>query len=166
MHDFDFLPVIISSLNKYKVENMVVGGFAVGYYGYYRQSMTKNSLKPIEKPDLDIWYNPTYQNYYQLLDALEETKIDVTARREEQGVDLKKAFLKYNLEDCTLDLNPSIVAPIRLREAYNRHYTASLGGVLDIAFINVEDLIAEKELMGRPKDLIDVEHLKKIYFPE
>jgi hypothetical protein len=63
MPDFDSLTRIITSLNDKKVEYLIVGGFAVSYYGYVRVFMARNN-RPADKNDLDIWYNPTYPNYF------------------------------------------------------------------------------------------------------
>lgn len=55
---------VLSALNKHGVEYLVVGGVAVGYYGYIRMSLASNG-QFVDAPDLDIWYNPTYANYYR-----------------------------------------------------------------------------------------------------
>lgn len=154
---------ILSTLNKYEVEYMVVGGVAVGYYGYIRMSMANNG-QLLDEPDLDIWYNPTYANYYHLLNALEDIKIDVTRLKAEQAPDPKHSFFRYKLGDCTLDLLPQIKAPIRFRDAFDRRRSFVRDG-FKISLISVADLIADKEASGRPKDLIDIAHLKKMYFP-
>ncbi|WP_342086126.1 hypothetical protein [Dyadobacter sp. OTU695] len=154
---------VLSTLNKHEVEYLVVGGVAVGYYGYIRMSMASNG-QFVDEPDLDIWYNPTYSNYYQLLEALEGIKIDVTRLKAEQTPDPKHSFLRYKLDDCTLDLLPQIKAPIRFRDAFTRRQAVSRSG-LEISLIGLEDPIADKEASGRPKDLVDMVHLKKMYFP-
>lgn len=56
------LQKVCSALNKHSVEFMVVGGVAVGYYGYIRLSATKGHNQEI-KADLDFWYKPTNENY-------------------------------------------------------------------------------------------------------
>ena len=61
---------VCSTLNKFSVEYIIVGGTAVALHGYYRHSMNAAGEKT-EKPDLDFWYNPTYENYFKLLNALE-----------------------------------------------------------------------------------------------
>jgi len=62
---------VCKSLNKHAVQYLVVGGTAVAFHGYFRWS--HNSSGEIsDKFDLDIWYNPTYDNYYRLLNSLEE----------------------------------------------------------------------------------------------
>lgn len=161
MPDFDSLTRIITSLNDKKVEYLIVGGFAVSYYGYVRVSMARNN-RPADKNDLDIWYNPTYSNYFSLLNALEAFPLDVTRLKAEQDPNPKKSFLKFDLADWTLDLNPSIKAGIRFSDAYNRR-TAFKRNDVEISIISLEDLINDKEMMGRPKDIIDILELRKLY---
>ena len=155
---------IISALNKYEVEYLVVGGAAVGYYGYHRQSMARGG-QLVDEPDLDIWFNPTPKNYVQMIKALEELKIDVSRLKDEQIVDPKKSFLRYTLDDCTLDLLPQIKAPIRFRDAYTRKSDFNRNG-FEMTVIGVEDLITDKEASSRPKDLVDIAHLRAIYLPD
>jgi len=57
---------ICQTLHKHGVAFLIVGGVAVGFYGYARPSMD-SSGKESEKPDFDFWYNPTYDNYYRFL---------------------------------------------------------------------------------------------------
>lgn len=162
MLDFDSLPRIITSLNDHKVGYMIVGGFAVSYYGYVRVSMARNTNLPADKADLDLWYNPTYENYFNLLNALGAIPLDVKRLKAEQEPNPKKSFLKFDLADCTLDLNPAIRAPIRFRDAYHRR-TSFKRKETEISFIGLEDLIEDKEMMGRPKDIIDILELRKLY---
>lgn len=117
-----------------------------------------------DEPDLDIWYNPTYPNYYRLLDALENILIDVGRLKAEQAPDPKNSFLRYKLGDCTLDLLPQIKASIRFRDAFTRRRALVRDG-FEISIIGIADLIADKEASGRAKDLVDAAHLKKMYFP-
>lgn len=142
---------------------MVVGGVAVGYYGYIRMSLASNG-QFVDEPDLDIWYNPTYANYYNLLNALEAIQIDVKRLKAEQAPDPKHSFLRYKLGDCTLDLLPQIKAPIKFLDAYRRRHSFGRNS-FEISFINIEDLIADKVAAGRPKDIVDIAHLRKMYFP-
>jgi hypothetical protein len=58
-------------LNKYKVEYLIVGGTAVAIYGYARLSRASDGSL-LGKHDLDFWYNPTYENYFNLLKALKD----------------------------------------------------------------------------------------------
>ena len=81
---------------------MVVGGAAVALHGYFRHSINLAGMVA-GKPDLDFWYNPTYGNYFKLLDALDYLGQDITRYRKEKLPNPKKNF-KYEFENFTLDL--------------------------------------------------------------
>ena len=76
---------------------MIVGGMAVALHGYFRRSInTSGSLA--EKPDFDFWYNPTYENQFQLLNALEELGEEVKEFKDEKTPDPKTHFLNTSLK--------------------------------------------------------------------
>lgn len=58
-------------LNKYSVQYLISGGTAVALHGYLRISHLSSGF-PANKYDLDFWYNSVYDNYFRLLNALEE----------------------------------------------------------------------------------------------
>ena len=59
------LLMICKLLEEYDVQYMLVGGTAVALNGYYRHSTTISG-ELTSKPDIDIWYNPTYENYFNI----------------------------------------------------------------------------------------------------
>lgn len=157
--DDDSLLTVFATLNKYSVSYLIVGGTAVSYYGDYRPSIN-SSGQLVDKPDIDIWYNPTYPNYYKLLDALRELGQDVTRLREETTPDPKKSFIKYEQEDYTLDSLPALHAPLTFRECFGRRTTVTSQGV-ELPFISLDDLLQDKQSLGRAKDLSDIENLTR-----
>lgn len=102
---------ICEVFNKHQVKCMIVGGTAVALHGYFRQSMNLSG-ELADKPDIDFWYNPTYENYFNLLNALSELGQDVQKFRDEQMPNPKKSFFKYVFEGFTLDLLPELKAPL------------------------------------------------------
>ncbi|RLD96571.1 MAG: hypothetical protein DRJ13_13495 [Bacteroidetes bacterium] len=52
---------ICKMLNKHSVEYLIVGGTAVGFYGYSRGSTASNG-SALGKHDLDFWSNPNLEN--------------------------------------------------------------------------------------------------------
>ena len=98
-------------LNPHAVDYLVVGGSAVAYYGYFRHSITMAGL-PADRPDVDIWYSPTYVNYFKLLDALVALGQDVAKYKNEQAPNPKKSFFRYEFDLFTLDLLPTIKSAI------------------------------------------------------
>lgn len=97
----DSILSVCRTLNKYLVEYIIVGGTAVALHGYYRRSMNVDG-KMTEKPDLDFWYNPTYNNYFKLLNALEDLGQDVTEFKQEQTPNPKGHFSGMNLKSLHL----------------------------------------------------------------
>jgi len=151
---------IFTALNKYKVLGMIIGGTAVGFHGYIRKSTTHDGLV-VDKPDLDIWYSPSVPNYFNLLNALEEMGFDVGKYRAEQSPRPDKSIFRFNLEACTLDFLPGVTTSTKFREAYLRREKVTRNGV-EFSIISLDDLIAEKQMLGREKDLKDIEQLKAI----
>ena len=145
-------------LNKNKVQFMIVGGAAVALHGYFRQSMNLAGVLT-DKPDLDFWYDATYDNYFRLLNAIDELGQDVTKFKEEQTPNPKKSFFRYEFEDFTLDLLPELKASLKFKSSFKKREIVNLNNI-DIAFICLEDLIQDKEANSRTKDLEDLKHLK------
>jgi len=69
-------------LQNYGIDYLIVGGTAVALHGYFRITMDSNGI-PNEKHDLNIWYNPTYGNYFSLLKALKELGLDTAPYEQE-----------------------------------------------------------------------------------
>ncbi len=145
-------------LNSHDVDYLVVGGSAVAYYGYFRHSITMAGM-PADRPDVDIWYSPTYANYFKLLNALATLGQDVAEHRSEQSPNPKKSFFRYEFDLFTLDLLPSIKSALNFVPAFSRREVIEVGGVA-IPFIDFEDLIADKKATARPKDFNDIENLR------
>ena len=148
---------VCRTLNQFSVEYMVVGGAAVALHGYYRPSMNEAD-KEAEKPDLDIWYNPTYNNYFKLLNALENLGQDVSRFKAEQNPNPLRSFFRYEFEQFTLDFLPELKASLKFRSSFGKRDFVTLYET-EIPFINYEDLILDKKANARPKDTIDLKQL-------
>ncbi|WP_245882414.1 nucleotidyltransferase [Spirosoma oryzae] len=151
---------IFSTLQKHAVEYLIIGGTAVSFYGEYRMSRLANG-QVTQTADYDFWYNPNLGNYYRLLSAVEELGKDVTRYRDETP-DPKKDVFKFEFEEenYTIDFLPHIMVPISFREALERRTTVERDGIVAY-FIGLEDLINDKQALGRQKDFDDIENLRK-----
>ncbi len=151
---------ICKVLNKHKVQYLIVGGTAVAFHGYFRWS--KNAAGTLtEKFDLDFWYNPTYDNYYNLLNSLAELGQDVKAFLEETTPNPQRSYFKFESNKFTLDFLPKLKGEKKFRQAYQNKVIVTFKGI-DMIFIGFDDLIQDKALNPRPKDLADIEHLRNI----
>jgi hypothetical protein len=107
----DTLITIGKSLDKFNVSYMLIGGTAVALNGYYRPSINPSG-ELADKPDLDVWYNPTYENYFAVLKALKDLGQDVSVFEDEQSPNPRTSFFKLEFEGFTFDLLPKISADI------------------------------------------------------
>jgi hypothetical protein len=132
-------------LNSHGVKYLVVGGYAVGYYGYPRAT-----------GDMDIWI------------AVDEVNAEKTAQTlRDFGMPKKEA-----VKDLFIENNKIIrmgVPPIRIEvitgasgiefeECYLRREIIDIDDIL-VNFISLADLKTNKQACGRYKDLEDLEHL-------
>ncbi len=154
------LLTICKLLEKHSVQYILIGGTAVALNGYYRHSINIAG-ELTDKPDIDIWFNPTYENYFSILKVMEELGQDITEFRNEQSPNPRKSFFKLEFEEFTLDILPEIKATIKFFEANSRKETVELEET-QIHFMNYFDLIEDKKATARKKDLEDIEQLKKI----
>lgn len=73
----------------------------------------------------------------------------------------KGSFFKYEFEAFTLDLLPALKAALPFGASYRNPKVLTLDDVV-IPLISVDDLLADKAVNARPKDLIDITQLKAI----
>ncbi len=151
---------ICQILNKNDVQYLIVGGTAVAFHGYFRWSQNSAGA-PTEKFDLDIWYNPTYENYFKLLNGLAEPGQDVKEFFEEQSPNPLKSYFKYDLDKFTLDILPKLKGDTKFKQVYEKKEITTIRGI-HIQFIGFDELLKDKAANSRPKDLADIKQLKSI----
>jgi len=147
-------------LNAHNVQYMFVGGTAVALHGYNRLSLD-DAGTVLSKPDIDIWYNPSYPNYFRLLDAIEALGNDVKAFKDETSPDPERSFFRYEFDKFKLDLLPKIKVSLKFRLAFERKCSVGVGET-EIPYISLDDLIADKRINARPKDLVDIAELERL----
>lgn len=136
----------IKSLNYYKVEYLLVGGYAVILHGYIRSTA-----------DMDVWVNKTTENYLQLKKALQKFGAPVMPETEFLGKDFDVWGL--GREPNKIEIM-SDVKGLEFKDAYNQSKIYKEDN-LSIRFIHLNHLILSKEAAGRFKDKNDIEQLKK-----
>lgn len=137
-----------SALVKKKVEFVIIGGFAVNYWGYNRST-----------GDMDFFINSKKQNLENLFASLDYLGfvIDSNAERAILAGELIQFSDKYHTVELLFNIN--------LDKEFADVYKAaswSKFGKVKVPFIDFDDLILEKIKSKRPKDLNDVYELKKI----
>lgn len=130
-------------LNSHKVRYLLVGGYAVGYYGYPRATA-----------DMDIWVATDAENVRKALAALAEfgfAEVKPELFAKEQQV------LRMGVPPLRIELLTG-VSGVEFEECYSQRTAASLGEV-EVNLISLEHLRINKAASGRYKDLNDLEHL-------
>jgi hypothetical protein len=152
------LQTVCQILSENQIEYLTIGGAAVALHGYDRYS--KDSAgKDTKVDDLDFWYNPTYDNYFRLLNALEKLNEDVSEFRAEKIPDPKRSFFRLQRPKYTLDFLPVVPGLPRFRQVFAAREIVKLGD-LEIPCINYDYLIQIKQTLGRLKDLEDIRQLR------
>ncbi len=155
----EILIKVCASLNKHNVEFLIIGGAAVNYYGYRRPSMV-TTYRPELKVDLDFWYNPTIDNFHNLLKALDELEVDTTELKK-IVFDSKRTFLKIPHKTFHTDFLPIMEGLNSFRESKRAAEKISIDGH-ELFVISYNDLILNKLAVNRKTDKSDIEELNRI----
>ena len=137
----------ITALNNNQVEYLLVGGYAVIIHGYRRTT-----------GDLDIWINPTKENYLNLVKACQEFGLPILDMTEENFLhnDAIDVFT-YGRPPVSIDIMKSVKG-CNFNDAYkvSKEY---LEDKLCVRYIHLNTLLEAKKASGRFKDLDDIEKL-------
>lgn len=137
----DFLKL----LNSHGVKYLLIGGYAVGYYGYPRATA-----------DMDIWVAVHPDNAEKLCAALKAfgmTMPDLTpALFQQEGKIVRMGVPPLRLEILTS------VSGVSFSECYAAQNTVHIDNV-PVSLISLEHLKQNKRASGRHKDLDDLENL-------
>ncbi|MEQ8424871.1 MAG: nucleotidyltransferase, partial [Cyclobacteriaceae bacterium] len=127
-------------LNKCEVEYLIIGGLAVNFHGFQRAT-----------GDIDIWYNPTSENYSKLMQAIRGFGFE-TAEIDKQKYFKTKGIIRLPLERFTIELLSIIDGNFTFQQAYQKAETARIGEHSGNV-MSYEYLIQNKIMARRPKDL-------------
>lgn len=130
-------------LNSNEVEYLVIGGYAVNYYGYARATA-----------DLDIWIGITPGNAEATARVVREfgfAQADAATFLEPAKV-IRMGVPPVRLEILTT------ISGVEFAACYARRSQAELDGV-PVNLIRLDDLKRNKEASGRLKDRLDLEQL-------
>lgn len=159
----DFIKNIIKVcevLNKNEVNYLIVGGTATAFHGYYRMSRMPDGTIA-SKHDFDFWYDPSYENYFKLLNALEALGLNVSTFKNEQMPNPKKSFFTHEFKEFKIDFLPEILGLNKFQTSFSKKITSVIEGI-EIYILSEEDLIIAKEKTGRTQDEEDIAALKKL----
>jgi hypothetical protein len=132
-------------LNARGVEYLLVGGHAVGYYGYPRPT-----------GDIDFWVAMTAENAQRLVEVFREFGFDVPQLTPELFM-TEKSIVRIGVPPLRLEVLTR-VSGLEFDECYARRTHGVIDGI-PVAILSLDDLRANKRAAGRHKDLADLENL-------
>ncbi len=141
----DFKELLKNFADK-KVKYLIIGGYAVAKHA-----------EPRYTKDLDIWISNKRENAERIFQSLKEFGAplqDVSV----EDFTIPTLVFQIGIEPSRIDILMGL-KDLDFDECWRRRATAALGDI-EIQFISIDDLIFNKQLAGRPQDLIDVEILK------
>lgn len=134
-------------LNDNNVEYLVVGAFALGFYG-----------APRNTGDIDIWIKVSEENAVRMLKTLIEFGFS-SLNLDKQTFLEKGTVLQLGYPPIRIDIITEI-SGVEFEDAYKKRITLEKSDV-KIDLISKEDFIKNKKASGRLKDLADIESLSK-----
>ncbi len=141
----DFLD-FLKLLDKYSVDYLLVGGYAVILHGYGRST-----------GDMDLWVNQTEDNYFKL----QKSYLDFSA-----PIFSIEDFQNEKMDVWSIGVEPRKIEILTNVTGLNFVESKSHCNFLDlekikVPYIDFDDLLKNKNATGRLKDLLDVEQLSK-----
>ena len=137
----------IELLNAYQVNYLVVGGYAVGFHS-----------RPKFTHDIDIWIENSQDNAKKVLSVLNDFgfgELDISIK----DLTNPDIIIQLGYTPLRIDLI-SDLSGLSFSVAYTNKVRGNYLGV-KANFISIEDLIKNKEMAGRDKDLEDIKWIKK-----
>ncbi len=137
----------VELLNKFNVEYMIVGAYALALY-----------TRPRNTGDIDIFINSSSENAKLLIKVIDEFGFE-NAGIEESDFITKGRIVQLGVSPIRIDIINDIDG-VNFSDAYQRKETFQFGKV-SANFISRLDIIKNKKASNRKKDQADLDELEK-----
>jgi predicted nucleotidyltransferase len=134
--------------NQKRVRYLLIGGYAVGRYGYTRAT-----------GDMDVWIERTTDNAVRMVAVLKAFGFDVPALSVELLMEEGK-IVRMGVPPLRLEILNDI-SGVRFDECFRSRKRTMMDGI-QVDVISLAHLKINKAASGRPKDLDDLEHLNEL----
>ena len=132
-------------LNSHHVEYLLIGGFAVGYYGHLRATN-----------DMHVWVAVSPHNARRLVTVLEEFGFGVPELSEDLFLE-KDKIVRMGVPPLRIEILTDI-SGVTFAECYENRVVDQIDSD-PVNLIDLKHLKQNKKASGRYKDLSDLEHL-------
>lgn len=128
------------------VRYLLVGGYAVGVYGYPRPT-----------GDIDIWVSNSAENAERAVEALRQFGFD-SPELSPSLLMLEKSIIRMGVPPFKIEVITHIDG-VKFDECYPRRSKFEIDGC-PVSVIGRDDLLKNKKASGRPKDINDLIELQ------
>lgn len=150
MDIYDDVMKVWRTLGENKVRYIMVGGFATYFHGFERNTQ-----------DIDIWLEDTLANRKKLRLVLKTLDFGDFPMIETMQFVPGWSSIKYGDIELDIMTNMKGLEDLTFDDCLTKASIAEIDGI-EIPFLHINDLIANKKAVNRLKDRIDVEALEKI----
>lgn len=142
----DFID-LLSALSDADARFLVVGAYAVSVHA-----------EPRATGDLDVWVDPDPDNAKRVHEALATFGAPLAGLTVDD-LSTPDIVFQIGLPPRRIDILTTITG-VSFEEAWPHRVETTYGGVR-VLLIGIDALVRNKEALGRPKDLLDLDLLKK-----
>ena len=132
-------------LNAHRVEYLLIGGYAVGYYGYVRATA-----------DIDLWVSNDPENASRIVAAIKEFGFNVL-KLTPTLFTKRDSIVRMGLPPLRIELLTTI-SGVKFHPCYLRRVVDELDGI-EVPIRSLEDLKENKRQSGRDNALLDLDRL-------
>ncbi|HEC12994.1 MAG TPA: hypothetical protein ENI80_07050 [Acidiferrobacteraceae bacterium] len=140
----------IGLLNKNDVKYLIVGGYALAFYGYPRYTK-----------DIDFWLWIDKRNAKNILKTLHEFGFSSLDIKEEDFLS-PGYVIQLGQPPSRIDLLTSVTG-LEFNKCYKSRVNSKIQG-LEVNFIDLDNFKKNKRAVGRHQDLADLENLDSNIF--
>jgi predicted nucleotidyltransferase len=140
---------LLQLLNEFEARYLIVGGYAVMKY-----------TEPRFTKDLDVWVENSAENAIRVFEALKKFGAPLeTDNISAQTFQRQGITYQIGIAPVRIDLLTQITG-VEFSDAWKARVSGSIFGVA-VHFISLEQLIVNKEAVGRSSDLEQLENIRK-----
>ncbi len=157
------IEAIVRALTDRQVKYLIAGGLAVVAHGYVRFTADIDLLLAMDRQNLGRAVSALKPlNYRPRAPVAFEQFTDPDHRRqwiEQKGVTV---FSLFSPDHPVTEIDLFIDSPLDFTKAYSRAVRLEVAPGIVACFCSLDDLILLKSRAGRPRDLDDIEQLRKL----
>ncbi|MBA7490479.1 hypothetical protein ES702_01017 [subsurface metagenome] len=139
----------IALLNRNNVRYLIIGGFAYSFYA-----------EPRFTKDIDIFIELSKENAEKIIKTIKDFGFIDVGLTEKDFLKTDQ-IIQLGVAPLRIDIATSIKGIVEFQNAWKNRVIGRYGDT-KVYFISKEDLIKNKQALGRKQDLADIENLERI----